>query len=256
MTGHFIINNTSLDIVIVTTAAPPWLTGTAVNPALRAAYLALKGHRVTLLVPFLAPDEQHFIFAPGVSFASAEQQKRHVQRFLDERTGRRVKGVDVVFYPGRYDKLFCSIIPVGDLTLLIKGKVCVGGLHMYSNAQQRGLCATCSNTQQHRPCYVQQCAAATPAIRVRITTAGSGASRRARAPDLVPPWPPLDVLLLQRHWRRAHQLCRLRCTRGRGGGCPCHCQAQPLFGGGALPPGHQAVRRRAGVHGDERKLCL
>lgn len=119
--------HTTLHIVIVTTAAPPWLTGTAVNPALRASYLSFKGHRVTLLVPFLAPDEQHYIFAPGVSFSTAEQQQRHVQRFLESRTGRPVVGVDVVFYPGRYDKLFCSIIPVGDLTLLVRVCICVWG---------------------------------------------------------------------------------------------------------------------------------
>lgn len=120
MTSQNTHNNSTLHIVIVTTAAPPWLTGTAVNPALRASYLSFKGHRVTLLVPFLELDEQHHIFAPGVSFSSAEQQQRHVHRFLETRTGRPVVGVDVVCYPGRYDELFCSIIPVGDLTLLVK----------------------------------------------------------------------------------------------------------------------------------------
>lgn len=69
-------------IAIVTTAALPWLTGTAVNPALRAAYLQKQGHEVTLLVPWVVPSVQPRLFPQGVVFHTHEEQRQHVKEAI------------------------------------------------------------------------------------------------------------------------------------------------------------------------------
>lgn len=53
-------NDYNRTVWIITTAAMPWLTGTAVNPLLRAVYLAKtrpKG-KIHLLVPWIPPKDQ------------------------------------------------------------------------------------------------------------------------------------------------------------------------------------------------------
>ena len=102
-------------ISIVTTAAMPWMTGTAVNPLLRAAHLAKAGKRVTLLVPWLHPEEQAFVFPAGLSFDAPAAQREHVERWLDERA-RLPMDFELKFYASRYDAARGSILPLGDLT--------------------------------------------------------------------------------------------------------------------------------------------
>jgi digalactosyldiacylglycerol synthase len=121
---------------IVTTAALPWLTGTAVNPALRAAYLAraLPRSKVRLLLPWLALADQARVFAPTLRFASPAAQQEWVRAWLADRMGLQSAGgdgggtsesastlpaFDFVWYQGRYDPTLCSIFPYGNLIDLV-----------------------------------------------------------------------------------------------------------------------------------------
>ena len=103
-------------IAIVTTAALPWMTGTAVNPLLRAANLAKAGRRVTLMMPWLHPLEQAMIFPAGVRFDTPAEQQRHILEWLRRRAGLGRARFRLVFYPGRYDGERGSILPLGDIT--------------------------------------------------------------------------------------------------------------------------------------------
>ncbi|KAL4524189.1 hypothetical protein Ndes2437B_g04977 [Nannochloris sp. 'desiccata'] len=121
-------------IAIVTTASLPWLTGTAVNPALRAAYLWKSGHAVTLVIPWVAVEDQPRLFAPGVVFNSPEEQAvaviDAVQRripfslpsdaaCLDTQHQQTHHSFHLVFYPGRYDPGLGSIMPEVDIQPLL-----------------------------------------------------------------------------------------------------------------------------------------
>eukprot|EP00746_Dinoflagellata_sp_MGD_P088459 gnl/MRDRNA2_/MRDRNA2_35000_c0_seq1.p1 gnl/MRDRNA2_/MRDRNA2_35000_c0~~gnl/MRDRNA2_/MRDRNA2_35000_c0_seq1.p1 ORF type:complete len:235 (+),score=34.76 gnl/MRDRNA2_/MRDRNA2_35000_c0_seq1:201-905(+) len=72
------LNRSALDITIVTSAALPWKTGTAVNAVLRAANLAMKGHTVTLCVPWIHPLEQQAIFPSGCIFDTPLAQAQYI----------------------------------------------------------------------------------------------------------------------------------------------------------------------------------
>lgn len=101
---------------IVTTASLPWMTGTSVNPLLRAAYLAHRGNRcgVTLLIPWLAKCDQELVH-PNAVFDTPDQQKAHIRDWLAGRVDFD-PSFDIHFYPGRYAIDKGSIVPVGDVT--------------------------------------------------------------------------------------------------------------------------------------------
>jgi len=103
------------EITIVTTAALPWMTGTAVNALLRAAYLAETGYRVTLCVPWIHPDEQALVLPKGKLCAAPDTQEQLMRTWLSERDGA-VAPFDIRFYPARFDVMRGSILPLGDTT--------------------------------------------------------------------------------------------------------------------------------------------
>lgn len=105
------------DIAIVTTAAIPWMTGTSVNPVLRALYLAHDGHRVTLIVPWIPPEQQSHIFAKGSPLFTTRQQQRD---FIHNWGYKQLPATfDVLFYEGVYAPQYGSILPVGAMTDVI-----------------------------------------------------------------------------------------------------------------------------------------
>jgi hypothetical protein len=125
------------NVAIVTTASLPWMTGTAVNPLLRAAYLANEGveadgdtggaaaasadgsrgalgsvesggssggggrRKVTLLLPWLNKSDQERVFPGAVTFESPDDQEAFVKEWAQKRTGLPCNFA-VKFYPGRY----------------------------------------------------------------------------------------------------------------------------------------------------------
>ncbi|KAF5750586.1 UDP-Glycosyltransferase superfamily protein isoform 1 [Tripterygium wilfordii] len=109
-------------IAIVTTASLPWMTGTAVNPLFRAAYLAKSAKQnVTLLVPWLCESDQELVYPNNLTFSSPEEQESYIRNWLEERIGFRAD-FNISFYPGKFSKERRSIMPTGDTSQFIPSK--------------------------------------------------------------------------------------------------------------------------------------
>ena len=88
-------------ITIFTTASLPWLTGTAVNPLFRAAYLSKDGERdVTLVIPWLSLKGQQLVYPNNITFASPSEQEKYIRQWLEERIGF-ASNFSIRFYPGK-----------------------------------------------------------------------------------------------------------------------------------------------------------
>jgi hypothetical protein len=124
-------------IHIVTTAALPWMTGTAVNPLLRAAYLherleainsdntvnasnstqANSSSYVTLVIPWLElPEDQRKVFN-GRVFESKDEQELYVRKWLAESANmpNAAAHLKIVFYNARYHADLGSVFAMGDI---------------------------------------------------------------------------------------------------------------------------------------------
>lgn len=109
-------------VAIVTTASLPWMTGTAVNPLFRAAYMAKSQKQsVTLLVPWLTTADQELVYPNNITFSSPEEQEVYIRNWLKERVGFNAD-FKISFYPGKFQKERRSIIPAGDTSQFISSK--------------------------------------------------------------------------------------------------------------------------------------
>ncbi|KAK1376983.1 Digalactosyldiacylglycerol synthase [Heracleum sosnowskyi] len=106
-------------IAIFTTASLPWMTGTAVNPLFRAAFLS-KDERwnVTLVIPWLTKRDQEYVYPNKITFDLPSEQENFVRQWLDERIGFK-STFRILFYPGKFSRKMRSIFGVGDITEII-----------------------------------------------------------------------------------------------------------------------------------------
>lgn len=106
-------------ITIATTASLPWMTGTAINPLFRAAYLAKNGDKnVTLLIPWLSRKDQQLVYPNQVTFESPQDQERYIREWLNSRISFE-PDFKIVFYPGKFSEGKRSILAVDDITQFI-----------------------------------------------------------------------------------------------------------------------------------------
>lgn len=143
-------------IHIVTTAALPWMTGTSVNPLLRAAYLCKMTKQinsaatasttttndsasstknttttcreqqyVTLVLPWLElPQDRRELYPSNLQFDSPEDQEIYIRNWMREQDGIQEEadpstGIRILFYPARYHSGLRSIFAMGDVCKLI-----------------------------------------------------------------------------------------------------------------------------------------
>jgi len=127
---HTDLRDKSKSVWIVTTAALPWRTGTAVNPLLRAAYLC-RGRReaggsVTIMLPWLErPEDQINVYGAGDDgrpmFENPEDQEAFIRDWLRESANlhEAAEELNIMWYTAWQNKVENSIYSMGDITALI-----------------------------------------------------------------------------------------------------------------------------------------
>jgi digalactosyldiacylglycerol synthase len=87
------------------------MTGTSINPLLRAAHLSDKGFPVCLVMPWLLPEQQPKLFPAGLTFDTPAEQAEWIQEWLG-RAGLEVaaRRLTVRWYPAIYEEFLGAII--------------------------------------------------------------------------------------------------------------------------------------------------
>lgn len=126
------IRDHSRKIWIITTACLPWMTGTSINPLLRAAYLAKDRPEgmINLLVPWLDSHDQQVAYPSNLRFKTPQDQRDYIRNWLavDANLPRAAKKLNIVFYSAKFVEPLHSVFPMGDISTLIPDEdadVCV-----------------------------------------------------------------------------------------------------------------------------------
>jgi hypothetical protein len=135
---HTDITDKSKRILIVTTASLPWMTGTAVNPLLRAAYLTKgrpqKGGSVTLMLPWLERmSDQERVYGKEKAFVSQEQQETYIRTWLKDTAGmpEASKQLLIIWYTGWLERAENSVYSMGDITALVSVRFYIFFCYIY-----------------------------------------------------------------------------------------------------------------------------
>jgi hypothetical protein len=125
--GDIIIPSSDLSdrnrrIWIVTTAGLPWMTGTAVNPLLRALSLCRDRppHYVTLMIPWLVSyNERKVLYGNKHDFLTQQDQEAWIRQYCIERCNCShevaYQLLNIKFWLGKYHESFGSIFPIEDI---------------------------------------------------------------------------------------------------------------------------------------------
>ena len=113
-------------ILIVTTASLPWMTGTAVNPLLRAAYMTIGrsevGGSVTLMLPWLERrEDQEQVYGSDKVFDSQEEQELYIRNWLRDsaKLPTPSEELKIKWYTAWQNKAENSVYSMGDITALV-----------------------------------------------------------------------------------------------------------------------------------------
>jgi len=120
---HSDLTDLEKDVYIVTTACLPWMTGTAVNPLMRASHLArVRANSTgccTLAVPFISDLAVQRKLFKNVTFTTKQEQGDFVRSWLNSSNEYAGEKLNIVFYDAVYVNTMRSIFAMGDLPSVV-----------------------------------------------------------------------------------------------------------------------------------------